>query len=306
MSSAARLILTNSSLSSLPLFTMDMFLLADGVHAKLDTLRSRFFWEGAKTKRKYHLVMWAAVCRPKKFGGLGILNSKLMNVALLTKWLWRLAQNESGLWADLLRAKYFPDGNLFTAKVKGSPFWNGIQAVKPAFTVGARFQVHNGKSTRFWLDSWLGPNPLWMSHGVLFQLATDTELMVADALRTSPPVFSFMRNLTPVEGRCWNDLVHTIGARALSDGADAISWSLTASGKFSVKSLYSKITEGVSLDIARRLWKAGIPLKTKIFLWQMFLNRLPTSDNVAKRNGPSNGACTVCGSLEDANHVFFR
>ena len=37
MSSAARLILTNTSLSSLPMFTMGMFLLADGVHAKLNT-----------------------------------------------------------------------------------------------------------------------------------------------------------------------------------------------------------------------------------------------------------------------------
>lgn len=44
MSSAARLILTNTSLSSLPMFTMGMFLLADGVHAKLDTPRSKFFW----------------------------------------------------------------------------------------------------------------------------------------------------------------------------------------------------------------------------------------------------------------------
>ena len=65
MSSAARLILTNSSLSSLPMFTMRMFLLADGVHAKLDTPHSRFFWEGTGIKQKYHLVKWAAVCRPK-------------------------------------------------------------------------------------------------------------------------------------------------------------------------------------------------------------------------------------------------
>lgn len=115
MSSGARLILTNSSLSSLPLFTMGMFLLADGVDAKLDTPRSKFFWEGARIKRKYHLVKWAAVCRPKNQGGLGILNSKLMNVSLLTKWIWKLSQNASGLWVDLLKAKYFPNGNFFEA-----------------------------------------------------------------------------------------------------------------------------------------------------------------------------------------------
>ena len=71
MSSGARLILTNSSLSSLPMFTMGLFLLADGVHSKFDTPRSRFFWEGAGPKRKYHMVKWQAVCRPKAQGGLG-------------------------------------------------------------------------------------------------------------------------------------------------------------------------------------------------------------------------------------------
>lgn len=43
MSSGARLTLTNSSLPSLSLFAMGLFLLVDGVHAKLDTPRSKFF-----------------------------------------------------------------------------------------------------------------------------------------------------------------------------------------------------------------------------------------------------------------------
>ena len=38
----------------------------------------------------------------------------------------------------------------------------------------------------------------------------------------------------------------------------------------------------------------------------MFRNRLPTADNVAKRNGPSDGSCVVCESLEDANHALFH
>ena len=32
------------------------------------------------------MVKWVAVCRPKSRRGLGILNSKVMNVALLLKW----------------------------------------------------------------------------------------------------------------------------------------------------------------------------------------------------------------------------
>ena len=37
----------------------------------------------------------------------------------------------------------------------------------------------------------------------------------------------------------------------------------------------------------------------------MFRNRLPTSHNVAKRNGPADGTCPTCGLGENANHVFF-
>ena len=242
----------------------------------------------------------------KKYGGLGITNSKLMNVALLTKWWWRLAQNEKGLWADILRAKYFPDGNLFKAKSKGSSFWNGIQAVRPAFAVGDQFIVNNGKSTRFWLDCWKGQTPLWQSYPQLFQLATDTHIMVADALRVHPPTISFFRPLEAGEATAWEALVAELEGWSLSHDQDQIDWKLAASRKFSVKSLYEKLTEGNELDMARRLWNAGIPLKIKIFMWQMFRNRLPTSDNVAKCNGLTNGTCAICGLGEDANHVFFR
>ena len=38
----------------------------------------------------------------------------------------------------------------------------------------------------------------------------------------------------------------------------------------------------------------------------MFRDKLPTSLNVAKRNGPADGPCALCGDPEDANHVFFR
>ena len=276
------------------------------MHAKLDTPRARFFWEGAGVKKKYHLVKWAAVCRPKELGGLGILNSKLMNVALLGKWWWRLAQDESGLWASLLKAKYFPNGNPFSASANGSSFWRGLQAVRPAFDLGAKFLVSNGQSTRFWLDHWLGDSPLWQSHPTLYRLATDTNILVGEALRTVPPAIHFMRPLLIAERASWNELNQLIGVNRLGTTRDTVEWSLTASKKFSCKSLYYKLTEGPVLVIAMELWKASLPLKIKIFMWQMLRNRLPTSDNVAKRNGPADGTCGLCGLVEDANHVFFR
>jgi hypothetical protein len=85
---AGRLELTNSCLSSLPMFAMSMYLLHDKTHGEMNKSRARFFWERVNAKR--HMVDWDTVCRPKAFGGLGILNTKRMNIALMVKWIWRL------------------------------------------------------------------------------------------------------------------------------------------------------------------------------------------------------------------------
>ena len=46
LSLGGRLVLTNSSLSSIPTYTMGMYRLGEGVHQKMDTIRSQFFWRG--------------------------------------------------------------------------------------------------------------------------------------------------------------------------------------------------------------------------------------------------------------------
>jgi hypothetical protein len=69
MSSGRRLILSNSCLASLPTYVMGFYLLPLETHKSMNIIRSRFFWRGAEGDFKYHMIKWAAVCRPKEFGG---------------------------------------------------------------------------------------------------------------------------------------------------------------------------------------------------------------------------------------------
>jgi hypothetical protein len=66
---------------------MGFYLLKDGVHKTMDNIRAKFLWQGAKEKFKYHMAKFEMVCRPKDQGGLGIINTKIMNESLLVKWI---------------------------------------------------------------------------------------------------------------------------------------------------------------------------------------------------------------------------
>lgn len=145
MFSAARLTLTNSCLSAIPMFAMCLFILGEGVHAKFDKIRARFFWEAESKKRKYHMLRWADLCRPENQGGLGISNSRKTNLALVTKWTWKLLQNDNGLWARILKTKYFSNNSFFACNIKGSQIWNGIHKCKEVFYLGVEFTVGDGR-----------------------------------------------------------------------------------------------------------------------------------------------------------------
>ena len=135
--------LTNSSLASLPTFVMGLFLLADGTHEVFNKHMANFFWGDTQDTKKYHMVRWPEVCRPKDQGGLGITNTKVFNIALMTKWIWRIFTDS--LWQKLIRAKYAGAANIFTSNaVGGSQFWRSIHKIKKYFKLGAKFLVGSG------------------------------------------------------------------------------------------------------------------------------------------------------------------
>jgi hypothetical protein len=65
---------------------MSMFLLPKTNVERMKKTRRKFFWQGGRLKKKYHLVRWELVCKAKKKGGLGLKDLKRMNLSLLCKW----------------------------------------------------------------------------------------------------------------------------------------------------------------------------------------------------------------------------
>ncbi|KAK1663022.1 hypothetical protein QYE76_051181 [Lolium multiflorum] len=223
----------------------------------------------------------------------------------------QLYQNAEGLWADLIRAKYLGDRDLFDKEVpvRGSQFWNAIQKIKWHFKLGARHKVRNGKRTYFWLDWWSGSGPLRARFPRLYSCC-DQPFITVDAakVRDGPPGawrIRFRRQFSLAETVEWDNLCREIQDLPTDDQPDVVSWSLEPSGVFSAKSVYYGLTQGASVSHFRDVWRARVPPKIKVFLWQLIRGKLPSSEQVAKRQGPSNGRCSLCGEVEDCNHIFF-
>jgi len=132
---------------------LSFFEVPRGVLEKLDYYRSRFFWQGDEHKKKYRLAKWDILCQPKEQGRLGIQNIDLQNKCLLSKWLFKLI-NEDGLWRNLLRQKYLKNHTLskVSSKPGDSHFWSGLMKVKDTFLNLGSFLLKDGKQIRFWED----------------------------------------------------------------------------------------------------------------------------------------------------------
>jgi len=261
LTARGRLVLLNSVLSSLPMFMMSFFEIPRGVLEKIDCFRSRFYWQNDQHKRKYRLVKWNLTCQPKQQGGLGVQNLDIQNKCLMSKWLFKLC-NEDGLWHQLLRNKYIRDKTLGNCSKKptDSHFWKGLMNVKTEFMRYGRFNLMDGTQTRFWEDTWLGNQPLSVRFPALFNIVRRKHDSVATVLSSIPLNVSFRRALVGNNLRSWNQIVSSLHDVKLQAGRDVFVWTLHSSGEFSVRSFYAVlISNGVR--VSQEIWKTKIPTK---------------------------------------------
>jgi hypothetical protein len=180
LSHGGRAMLIDSSLTSIPMYSMGFYWLHEGTHKRFDTARGRFFWEGVGNKKKYHMVKWEALATPKDFGGLGFVDTREMNTVLLAKWCYRLDRGDSCMALEVLRNKYLRGKNVCQTKIRGgSQFWQGLMKVRDWYERGTTWKVGNGNRVRFWQDIWLDKCPLKIRFPRLYRISKQQEWSVA-------------------------------------------------------------------------------------------------------------------------------
>lgn len=273
LSRAGKEILIKAVAQAIPTFAMGCFDLTKTLCDQISSMICKFWWSQQDNEHKMHWLSWEKLTKTKSEGGLGFRDIHGFNMAMLAKQGWRLLMNPESLCAQILRAKYYPDGDVLKAKNRSAMSYScrsilsGIDLLKN----GVIWRVGDGSKISIWEDAWLPRDHLRR----LFTPRGANLLTRVDEL-IDPYTGSWDEML--VRDTFWEDDADIILSIPVHEGMnDLIAWHYNQNGLFTVKSAYkiymaekrrtnnsagSSSTEsgGSSADRCwSRLWKVKCP-----------------------------------------------
>lgn len=122
-----RKIMNQSVLGALATHHMSVFPMPKQLMDKMDAIQ-RDFWWGKEENKGFYFKGWSDINLPKDLCGMNIKKSDIFNQALLAKLAWRMINQPSDSWVQILESRYFVNANFITDIVskQGSWIWNGI------------------------------------------------------------------------------------------------------------------------------------------------------------------------------------
>jgi hypothetical protein len=92
------------------------------------------------------------------------------------------------------------------------------------------------------------------------------------------PKLSFRRIFGLREEKEWLELSQILEAISLTDDKDSVRWVLEKAKTFSTASLYRELTfSGFTNKWLLCVWRAKLPLKIRVFLWQVFNDKIQSA-----------------------------
>ncbi|XP_057779594.1 uncharacterized protein LOC130998180 [Salvia miltiorrhiza] len=158
-------------------------------------------------------------------------------------------------------------------------------------------RLGNGRGTLFWDHPWAGPEPLKHKFPRLFRLSLRRDVKVDECGRWEEGRWKWelkwCRTLRETEMEAVNLLISFIFSFLLdADLEDRWTWSASTDGKFTTKSAYEVIQARRSQNVAQSadtqaaasVWQTLAPQKAVANAWRIMRKRLPTCDELRKRN----------------------
>ncbi|XP_074288841.1 uncharacterized protein LOC141613991 [Silene latifolia] len=85
--------------------------------------KKNYLWSASEQFGKTPAVSWESVCSDKRYGGLGIVNSRQWNLAMIGKFTWWLASKSDHLWIKWVDHVYMKSTNWFNVPIHSFIAW---------------------------------------------------------------------------------------------------------------------------------------------------------------------------------------
>lgn len=218
------------------------------------------------------LIAWKKVCRPKKQGGLGILDIATHNKALLMKNLHKFLNIADTPWVKLIWEKHYQHGPPTDARV-GSFWWKAHIALLTEFKNISTCKIASGKTALFWQDKWVDES-LHFKFPQLHSFSINSEISVQQFCETSDRTEHFH---LPLSTEAFNqlNLLESLIPQLTHTAKDQ--WSHGGHQNYSSIQIYnSLITNTEEHPVFKLIWKSKSRLKHKIFFWLAVHERINT------------------------------
>jgi hypothetical protein len=161
VSLGGRIVLINAVISSISIFFLSFMRMPVKVWREVVKIQRNFLWSGLSKRRRISWVKWSDICKPKKEGGLGIRDLRVVNLSLLAKWRWKLLSDEEDVWKNVIIAKYgqnvlgnarLDDGDVGNLAF---PWWRDLCRLDKGewwFNQLAVKELGRGNSIKFWKE----------------------------------------------------------------------------------------------------------------------------------------------------------
>ena len=303
-------------IQAIPTYTMSCFKLPKGLINEIEALIRKFWWGYRGDQRKIHWVAWDKMCKPKGEGGMGFRELGKFNDSLLAKQIWRLANNEEGLFHKVFKAKFFPNCSIIECENlnKGSYAWRSIIKAKHVIDLGRVWRVGNGESIKICGDRWL---PQASNSRVISPITgLALEARVCDIIDQGSLTWKaslIEQTFLPHEAK----LIKGIPL-SLQGGSDKQVWLPSNNGAITTRSAYhllagqgrnllpSSSSIGGNNLVWKSIWNLQVPHKVKHLLWRAANEALPTLYNLWRRKVVTSIYCPFCKSdEEDTVHALW-
>jgi hypothetical protein len=260
--SGGRLTLSKSVFSALPSHILACIKAPIWFYQEIDKRRCAYFWSGQKTTTGARCrIAWDAVCRPIEEGGLNIINLETQNICLLLKFIHKLHMPNKSSWANWILSFVYSGQKRLGDKIsRCSSSWRYLMTLIDLYRNLTIVKIGDGKSTCFWLDSWLGNKPLSVQFPALFSHVQSPNVLVADCCTDNGWMLRF-RHIT--SNRAQEELgllLDRLNLVSLSEEPDRRFMRFGPNKNFSVKSCYYALNfGGVSCVGNQEIWNSFAP-----------------------------------------------